>query len=60
MEGHADVKLFPEDDEPVNILNIKRGIVSALLVPEMNEEETKEMVTGLLLFCLFIISVYDL
>ncbi|XP_038134630.1 apolipoprotein B-100-like [Cyprinodon tularosa] len=45
VEGHADVKLFPEDDEPVNILNIKRGIVSALLVPEMNEEETKEMPT---------------
>uniref|UniRef100_A0A3P8TQQ5 Vitellogenin domain-containing protein n=1 Tax=Amphiprion percula TaxID=161767 RepID=A0A3P8TQQ5_AMPPE len=43
VEGQTDVKLFPEDDEPVNILNIKRGIVSALLV--MEEEKNKEMPT---------------
>ncbi|KAM4528942.1 apolipoprotein B-100-like [Fundulus diaphanus] len=45
VEGHADVKLFPEDDEPVNILNIKRGIISALMVPEKEQEETKDMPT---------------
>ncbi|XP_053193160.1 apolipoprotein B-100-like [Scomber japonicus] len=45
VEGQTDVKLFPEDDEPVNILNIKRGIVSALIVPVMEEERNKEMAT---------------
>ncbi|XP_070843273.1 apolipoprotein B-100-like [Chaetodon trifascialis] len=43
--GQTQVELFPEDDEPVNILNIKRGIVSALLVPVMEEERNKEMPT---------------
>ncbi|KAJ8289514.1 hypothetical protein GJAV_G00002190 [Gymnothorax javanicus] len=28
-----DVSLFPESQEPGNILNVKRGIVSALIVP---------------------------
>lgn len=37
----ADVQLFPEPEEPVNILNIKRGIISALLVP-LSEEEGEE------------------
>uniref|UniRef100_A0A3P9NLD5 Vitellogenin domain-containing protein n=1 Tax=Poecilia reticulata TaxID=8081 RepID=A0A3P9NLD5_POERE len=45
VEGHIDVKLFPEEGEPVNILNIKRGIISTLMVPEINKEETKEMPT---------------
>eukprot|EP00064_Thunnus_orientalis_P009740 superscaffoldBa00001255_g9766 len=45
VEGQTDVKLFPEDDEPANILNIKRGIVSALIVPVMEEERNKEMAT---------------
>ncbi|KAM4521771.1 apolipoprotein B-100-like [Odontesthes bonariensis] len=45
VEGRTDVKLYPEDDEPINILNIKRGIVSALMVPEMDEEKNKEMPT---------------
>ncbi|MEQ2309852.1 hypothetical protein AMECASPLE_002761 [Ameca splendens] len=45
VEGNTDVKLFPEDDEPINILNIKRGIISALMVPETDKEETKEMPT---------------
>ncbi|MEQ2164103.1 hypothetical protein GOODEAATRI_003099 [Goodea atripinnis] len=58
MEGNTDVKLFPEDDEPVNILNIKRGIISALMVPETDKEETKEMVDGLLFFFLYNISVF--
>uniref|UniRef100_A0A671W5P2 Vitellogenin domain-containing protein n=1 Tax=Sparus aurata TaxID=8175 RepID=A0A671W5P2_SPAAU len=45
VEGQTDVKLYPEDDEPVNILNIKRGIVSALIVPVMEEERNKQMST---------------
>ncbi|KAE8286765.1 Apolipoprotein B-100 [Larimichthys crocea] len=43
VEGQTDVKLYPEEDEPVNILNIKRGIVSALIVPVMEEERNKKM-----------------
>nr|XP_033793379.1 apolipoprotein B-100 [Geotrypetes seraphini] len=35
------VLLYPEKDEPVNILNIKRGIISALVVP-VETEDTKE------------------
>lgn len=46
VEGEADVKLYPEDDEPVNILNIKRGIVSALMVPMIEEEMTKNTVSN--------------
>ncbi|XP_041832055.1 apolipoprotein B-100-like [Melanotaenia boesemani] len=45
VEGQTNVKLYPEDDEPVNILNIKRGIVSALMVPDMDEKENKQMPT---------------
>ncbi|KAM9338993.1 apolipoprotein B-100-like [Symphorus nematophorus] len=45
VEGQTDVKLYPEDDEPVNILNIKRGIVSALMVPVMEEERNSKMAT---------------
>lgn len=47
VEGQIHVKLYPEDDEPVNILNIKRGIVSALIVPVMEEERNKNMVAPL-------------
>ncbi|KAM4600709.1 apolipoprotein B-100-like [Polymixia lowei] len=45
VEGQTDVKLFPEEDEPVKILNVKRGIVSALIVPVMEEERNREMAT---------------
>uniref|UniRef100_A0AAX7U3W8 Vitellogenin domain-containing protein n=1 Tax=Astatotilapia calliptera TaxID=8154 RepID=A0AAX7U3W8_ASTCA len=45
FEGQTDVRLYPEDNEPVNILNIKRGIVSALMVPVMEEEKNNEMPT---------------
>lgn len=47
VEGQTDVRLYPEDNEPVNILNIKRGIVSALMVPVMEEEKNNEMVAPL-------------
>ncbi|KAJ7991201.1 hypothetical protein DPEC_G00294790 [Dallia pectoralis] len=33
------IRLYPEPDEPVNILNIKRGIVSALNVPVIEDEK---------------------
>ncbi|XP_055982548.1 apolipoprotein B-100 [Sorex fumeus] len=35
------VVLYPEKDEPKHILNIKRGIISALLVPPETEEDTR-------------------
>jgi apolipoprotein B len=44
VEGVYDVKLYPEEDESVTILNIKRGIVSALAVPLLEEENNKKMV----------------
>ncbi|XP_072913085.1 apolipoprotein B-100 isoform X2 [Hemitrygon akajei] len=38
--GHMAVTLYPNKNEPTNILNIKRGIISALLVPvESSENE---------------------
>ncbi|KAG7226132.1 hypothetical protein INR49_014226, partial [Caranx melampygus] len=39
VEDATSVQLYPETDEPVNILNIKRGIVSTLIVPDMKDEE---------------------
>ncbi|XP_026088611.1 apolipoprotein B-100-like [Carassius auratus] len=45
VEGDDDIKLFPEDDEPVNILNIKRGLISALAVPLLEEERNRRMPT---------------
>uniref|UniRef100_A0A8C3ALV4 Vitellogenin domain-containing protein n=1 Tax=Cyclopterus lumpus TaxID=8103 RepID=A0A8C3ALV4_CYCLU len=45
VEGQTDVRLYAGDDDPVNILNIKRGIVSALMVPVMEEEKNDRMVT---------------
>ncbi|XP_020787230.2 LOW QUALITY PROTEIN: apolipoprotein B-100 [Boleophthalmus pectinirostris] len=44
VEDAQDVMLFSVDDEPVNILNIKRGIVSMLLSPNA-EESTSVMST---------------
>ncbi|KAI4895608.1 hypothetical protein NFI96_017030, partial [Prochilodus magdalenae] len=45
VEGDNDIKLFPEDNELTNILNIKRGIVSAFAVPILEEERNKKMPT---------------
>ncbi|XP_030627114.1 apolipoprotein B-100 [Chanos chanos] len=45
VEGETDVKLFPEEDESINILNIKRGIISALVVPAIEEDKNKKMAT---------------
>ncbi|XP_068959082.1 apolipoprotein B-100 [Petaurus breviceps papuanus] len=38
------VLLYPEKEEPAHILNIKRGVVSALLVP-MDTEDDKRVLT---------------
>ncbi|CAM4694151.1 unnamed protein product [Leuciscus chuanchicus] len=45
VEGDDDIKLFPEDDEPVSILNIKRGLISALAVPVLEEDRNRRMPT---------------
>lgn len=33
VDSETRVQVYPETDETVNILNIKRGIVSAFMVP---------------------------
>ncbi|XP_029281700.1 apolipoprotein B-100-like [Cottoperca gobio] len=45
VEGVYDVKLYPEDGETTTILNIKRGIISALAVPLLEEDKNKYMPT---------------
>ncbi|XP_044185315.1 apolipoprotein Bb, tandem duplicate 1 [Thunnus albacares] len=45
VEGEYDVKLYPEEGETTTILNIKRGIISALAVPLLEEEKNKNMPT---------------
>ncbi|XP_077945210.1 apolipoprotein B-100-like [Gasterosteus aculeatus] len=45
VEGVTRVYLYPETDEPVPILNIKRGILSALIVPVMEDEQNISMST---------------
>ncbi|KAF5891255.1 apolipoprotein, partial [Clarias magur] len=45
VEGDNDIKLFPEDDELINILNIKRGVISALAVPALQDEKNNNMPT---------------
>ncbi|XP_072314359.1 apolipoprotein B-100 [Eucyclogobius newberryi] len=40
VENALNVVLFPVDDEPVNILNIKRGIVSTLMSPNPEENSS--------------------
>uniref|UniRef100_A0A667Y3E0 Apolipoprotein B n=1 Tax=Myripristis murdjan TaxID=586833 RepID=A0A667Y3E0_9TELE len=45
VEGVYDVKLYPEEGETTTILNIKRGIVSALAVPLLEENKNKNMPT---------------
>uniref|UniRef100_A0A8C0ZCU9 Apolipoprotein B n=1 Tax=Cyanistes caeruleus TaxID=156563 RepID=A0A8C0ZCU9_CYACU len=41
IQDGTKVKLYPEKDEPLNILNLKRGIISALLVPTETAENIK-------------------
>ncbi|XP_057678413.1 apolipoprotein B-100-like [Corythoichthys intestinalis] len=53
VELHSNVELYPEEDEPVNILNIKRGIVTSLFVPILKEEtkNTQTETTTVYGFC---------
>lgn len=44
VDGVDDVELYPEDGETTTILNIKRGIISALAVPLLEEDKNKMMV----------------
>lgn len=44
VDDMYDVKLYPEDGEKTMILNIKRGIISALAVPLLEEDMNKNMV----------------
>lgn len=36
--------IYPEKDEPENIVSLKKGIISALLVPVIEEEHNRIMV----------------
>lgn len=44
VDGMYDVKLYPEDGETTTILNIKRGIISALVVPLLEGDRNRNMV----------------
>lgn len=48
VDGQNRVKLYPENDENITILNVKRGVVSALMVPVMEEDKNDDMVIILL------------
>ncbi|KAL1783421.1 apolipoprotein B-100 [Sigmodon hispidus] len=43
ISEEKQVVLYPDKDEPKHILNIKRGIVSALLAPPETEEDKTEL-----------------
>ncbi|XP_062378186.1 apolipoprotein B-100 [Sardina pilchardus] len=44
VEMKTEVSLYPSEEEK-NILNVKRGIISALLAPSMNAQDNKVMAT---------------
>ncbi|XP_061478674.1 apolipoprotein B-100 [Rhineura floridana] len=41
IQDGKNVQLYPEDNEPTHILNIKRGIISALIVPMETEDNSQ-------------------
>ncbi|XP_068017431.1 apolipoprotein B-100 isoform X2 [Melanerpes formicivorus] len=43
IQDATNVKLYPDEDEPLNVLNLKRGIISALLVPAETVEDVKTL-----------------
>ncbi|XP_065144413.2 apolipoprotein B-100 [Paramisgurnus dabryanus] len=45
VEQVTKVSIYPKKDEPENILNIKKGIISALLVPVPEEQHNEKMTT---------------
>ncbi|XP_051511043.1 apolipoprotein B-100-like [Myxocyprinus asiaticus] len=44
VEGETGVTLYPDGDD-ADILNFKRGIISSLIVPVMEKEQSKDMAT---------------
>lgn len=46
VEQVTKVDLYPTSDEAVNILNVKRGIISALLAPVEEEHHNSRMVSA--------------
>ncbi|TWW54706.1 Apolipoprotein B-100 [Takifugu flavidus] len=46
VDDNSDIQLFPETDEAVKILNIKRGIISALMVPMKDEKRSLSVQYG--------------
>lgn len=44
VDGMYGVKLYPENGETTTILNVKRGIISALAVPLMEGDRNNNMV----------------
>ncbi|XP_063040675.1 apolipoprotein B-100 [Engraulis encrasicolus] len=45
VNSMTDIELSTTPEEPRNILNIKRGIISALLAPSMDSQDNKKMAT---------------
>uniref|UniRef100_A0A3B4FGW7 Apolipoprotein Ba n=1 Tax=Pundamilia nyererei TaxID=303518 RepID=A0A3B4FGW7_9CICH len=39
LQGVSNIQLYPDADEAIGILNIKRGIVSALMVPDTEDQQ---------------------
>ncbi|KAE8605194.1 hypothetical protein XENTR_v10015017 [Xenopus tropicalis] len=46
VQDGKNVVLYPDKDEPLNVLNMKRGILSALLVDETQETDYMDTVYG--------------
>ncbi|XP_055491369.1 apolipoprotein B-100 [Leucoraja erinacea] len=58
--GHMGITLYAHENEPTNILNIKRGIISALLVPlDLNEDEQLVDIATVYGNCSSIVMVED-
>ncbi|KAL8172936.1 UNVERIFIED_CONTAM: hypothetical protein K2H54_034126, partial [Gekko kuhli] len=43
VQDGKKVQLYPEESEPVHILNLKRGIISALIVPMETEDNVRTL-----------------
>ncbi|XP_054825988.1 apolipoprotein B-100 [Eublepharis macularius] len=43
VQDGKKVQLYPEENEPVHILNLKRGIISALIVPMETEDNVRTL-----------------
>lgn len=45
LQGVSNIQLYPDAGEAIGILNIKRGIVSALMVPDMEDQQGRRTVS---------------